>query len=88
MRRHQSTKPMRKCIGCRESFPQDELKRFTIRDGIITADESYGRGFYLCRKQSCMEAAIKSKAFNRVAGTKVDAETIKGLMEDSECQKR
>ena len=52
LRRHQTPKPMRRCIACRESKPQDELMRFTF-DGVrVTADpglKNDGRGFYLCR---------------------------------------
>lgn len=70
---------MRRCIACRESKPQDELVRFTCKDGRIEADtdtKSDGRGFYLCPKRECADLAIKRKAFNRVLRMNVDAESI------------
>ena len=79
MRRHQSPKPMRRCIACRESKPQDELMRFTLTGNQITADtdgRNDGRGIYLCRDKKCIEQALKRKAFNRVLRTNVDAESI------------
>ena len=80
MRRHQTAKPMRRCIACRESKPQDELMRFTLEDGRIVADEGErrdGRGFYLCRDTGCIETAIKRKAFNRVCKRNVDEDEIR-----------
>lgn len=61
-------KPMRKCIACNTSFPQEELIRFTLQDGEIVRDidnKNSGRGFYLCKKKECFELAVKKKAFNR-----------------------
>ena len=79
MRRHQSPKPMRRCISCRESKPQDELLRFTLSGDTISADtdgNSEGRGYYLCSRKECIENAIKRKAFNRACRTNVDADSI------------
>ncbi len=60
--------PMRRCIGCRESFPQNQLIRMTLHDDEIHVDregKSPGRGVYLCRKKECIEKAQKSKALQR-----------------------
>lgn len=79
MRRKQTDGPMRRCIGCRQSFPQDTLIRFTVRgDGIVadTDKKNEGRGFYLCRDRGCVEKAIKGKSFNRILRSKVDTEII------------
>ena len=38
MRRHQTTEPMRRCIGCRQSRPQSEMMRFTLNGTDIIAD--------------------------------------------------
>ena len=46
--------PMRRCIGCKESYPQQELIRFTFADGELKIDEEKkadGRGSYICRKK-------------------------------------
>lgn len=60
--------PMRRCIGCRESFPQSELIRLTLWEDKIHVDrrgKSPGRGVYLCRNQACVEQARKTRAFQR-----------------------
>ena len=60
--------PMRRCIGCRESFPQNQLIRLTLHDEAIHVDrdgKSPGRGVYLCKNQECIEKARKSRAFQR-----------------------
>lgn len=86
MRRHQTNKPMRRCIACRQSRPQDELLRFTLQENVITPDSGRpadGRGFYLCRENECIETAIKRRAFNRVCRKNVDAEEIKSIIEQA-----
>ena len=80
MRRQQQSKPMRRCIACYTSRPQDELLRFTLADGNITFDKDVkgdGRGYYLCDSRDCLELAIKKKAFNRVCKNNVDPDTIR-----------
>ena len=75
---------MRRCIGCYTSFPQEELLRFTLQDGRVTADtdgRNDGRGFYLCKKRDCLDAAIKKKAFNRICKKMVDPDTITQVIE-------
>lgn len=76
---------MRRCIACRQSFPQDELIRFTLSDGSIVADRdrrAEGRGFYLCRNKDCVELAIKRKSFNRICRRSVsEAEIFKAVKE-------
>lgn len=84
VRRQQTSKPMRRCIACRESKPQDELIRFTNNDGVLRADgdkPADGRGFYLCRDSECIETAIKRKAFNRACRRNVDAAEIREVIE-------
>ncbi len=83
MRRHQTPKPMRRCIACRESKPQDELIRFTFDGTAVIADESGkrdGRGFYLCRDAKCAAEAIKRKAFNRVCRQNLDEKEIRNVI--------
>ena len=60
--------PFRRCIGCKNSYPQNELLRFTFKDGELIIDEekkSDGRGSYICRNKECYEKACKSNAFSR-----------------------
>ena len=77
---------MRRCIACRESKPQDQLLRFTFRDGCIEADidiKNEGRGIYLCRNRECADMALKRKAFNRVLRTNADAEKIERAIDEA-----
>ncbi len=57
--------------------------RFTF-DGVrVTADtglKNDGRGFYLCADESCIETALKRKAFNRVCRQNIDTEEIKRVI--------
>ncbi|MDF2676089.1 MAG: hypothetical protein K0Q97_380 [Bacillota bacterium] len=57
--------PMRKCIGCMESFPKKELVRIVKnKENEIKLDlvgKLNGRGTYICKKTECFEKAIKSK---------------------------
>lgn len=91
MRRHRTTKPMRRCIACRESRPKDELIRFVLigQDPVIDPDgRAEGRGFYLCRSAECAKTAIKRKAFNRVCRRNLDEMEINSLIEQvlNNCQ--
>lgn len=80
---------MRRCIACYTSRPQEELIRFTLKEGKILQDNecrSDGRGFYLCDSNECLELAIKKKAFNRVCKMNVDPDTIRELVHITEGQ--
>ena len=84
MRRHKTAKPMRRCIACRESRPQDELIRFVLNEGAPAVDtdgRAEGRGFYLCRSRECAETAIKRKAFNRACKRNVDENEVRRIIE-------
>lgn len=83
MRRHKTTKPMRRCIACRESKPQDELIRFVLKgqDPVVDiSGRAEGRGFYLCRSAECIKTAVKRKAFNRVCKRNLDEKEINSLI--------
>ena len=84
MRRHKTAKPMRRCIACRESKPQDDLIRFVLCDGMPAVDtdgRAEGRGFYLCRSKECAETAIRRKAFNRACRRNVEEIIVRELIE-------
>ena len=57
--------PLRKCMGCMESFPKKELIRVVrTPEGEVCVDltgKKSGRGAYICKSQSCLKKAIKSK---------------------------
>ncbi len=64
-----STKGVRTCVGCRESFPQPELLRFVSSpEGELFVDlhmKAPGRGAYVCYSPGCLEKGIRSKGFSR-----------------------
>ncbi|MBQ6440207.1 MAG: YlxR family protein [Mogibacterium sp.] len=83
MRRHKTTKPMRRCIACRESKPQDELIRFVLigqNPVVDISGRAEGRGFYLCRSEECIKTAVKRKAFNRVCKRNLEENEISRLI--------
>ncbi|MBP1925291.1 putative RNA-binding protein YlxR (DUF448 family) [Sedimentibacter acidaminivorans] len=57
--------PMRKCIGCMESFPKKELCRIVKnKENEVKLDltgKVNGRGIYICKNADCFEKAIKTK---------------------------
>jgi predicted RNA-binding protein YlxR (DUF448 family) len=84
VRRAKSKTPMRRCVACRESKPQSELLRFSFNERKLSADldgRSEGRGYYLCKNDSCREAAIKRKAFNRACRTDISADEVIRVIE-------
>lgn len=85
MRRHQTAKPMRRCIACRESKPQDELLRFTWDEGLRADGQkpADGRGIYLCRDRDCIDTAVKRKAFNKALRRNVDAEEVSRVIDEA-----
>ncbi len=60
--------PVRRCIGCGERFPKQELVRVVRSpEGVISLDptgKQSGRGAYLCHNAECLRRARKS---NRLA---------------------
>lgn len=79
-------KPMRRCVVCMTSFPQDTLIRLTMtEDEVIRIDESgqaSGRGMYVCRNAKCIDEMIKKKAFNRVCRRNLDMGMLKTLHDE------
>ena len=61
--------PLRKCVGCMQSFEKKELIRVVRSpEGEVSLDFSgkkSGRGAYVCRNSSCLKKAIKSKRIER-----------------------
>lgn len=62
-------KPLRVCIGCQEQKDKRELIRLVrTPEGKVELDatgKKAGRGTYLCRRRSCLEAAVKGKRIER-----------------------
>ena len=57
--------PVRRCSGCGEHFPKNELIRVVrTPEGEILLDligKKSGRGAYICKKASCLKKARKSR---------------------------
>ena len=57
--------PLRKCMGCMESFPKKELIRVVrTPENEVCVDltgKKSGRGAYICKSESCFKKAVKSK---------------------------
>ncbi len=83
--------PLRKCIGCMESFPKKELCRIVKnKDNEIHFDATgklNGRGTYICKKTECLEKAIKSKRLAKSLEAEIPEEVyeeIKAAIEKNE----
>ena len=59
--------PMRRCVGCGQSKPKEELDRYVIKpmERYFLYDESGrapGRGAYVCKGSAeCLKKAVKRK---------------------------
>ena len=70
--------PFRRCLGCMESKPKNELYRIVkTKEGEILLDKVgklNGRGAYICKSKECLTKAIKSKRIEKEFETKVSDE--------------
>ena len=70
--------PLRRCLGCFESKPKNELYRIVITtEGEIVLDKTgkkNGRGAYICSNKECLEKAIKAKRLEKEFETKISNE--------------
>ncbi|WP_083938933.1 YlxR family protein [Gleimia europaea] len=62
--------PRRTCIGCREVATPNELLRCVYSEalGTVVSDprrSMSGRGAWIHPRQSCLDRAVKKKAFHR-----------------------
>lgn len=77
--------PMRRCVGCMESKPKNQLIRIAGYEEAVSIDrtgKAKGRGVYLCPNEACFLIAHKKKAIGRGLQMKVDDETITKLFEE------
>lgn len=61
--------PLRKCAGCNEMKPKQEMVR-VIKDendklSLDLTGKKNGRGAYICRSKDCLLKAIKTKGIER-----------------------
>jgi hypothetical protein len=80
--------PMRKCIGCMESFPKKELCRIVkTKDNEIFFDSTgklNGRGTYICKNTECFNKAIKSKRLSKALETEIPEEVLNAIKAEIE----
>ena len=77
--------PMRRCIGCMESKPKNQLVRIAGYEGAISIDptgKAKGRGVYLCRNQDCFRMAQKKKAIGRGLKMEVSSQQVEKLFRE------
>lgn len=70
--------PLRRCCGCMEMKPKQELVRVVKSNtGDVTLDltgKAPGRGAYICRSGECFEKARKARRFEREFSMKIPDE--------------
>ena len=70
--------PLRRCLGCYESKPKNELYRIVkTKEGEILLDKTgklNGRGAYICKSKECFEKAFKTKKLEKEFETKISDE--------------
>lgn len=77
---------MRKCVGCNEMKPKQELVRIikNAEDEIIVdvTGRANGRGAYVCRNSTCLAQAIKNRGLERSLKTKLPESVFASLEEE------
>lgn len=89
--------PMRKCTGCGEMKPKQELIRVVkapdvtdekgevIEKGQVSLDltsKKSGRGAYICRSLECFQKARKARRFERAFSTMIPSEVYDSMEEE------
>lgn len=75
--------PERKCSGCGESKPKNELLRVVRSpEGVISLDftgKKSGRGAYICRSPVCLRKARKARRLERALECPIPDEVYDAL---------
>ena len=78
--------PLRKCLGCMESFPKKELIRVVrTPEGDVCIDltgKKSGRGAYICKSEACLKKAVKSKRIQNNLEISLSDELIDALTKE------
>ena len=77
--------PLRRCVGCMESKPKQELIRVACYEGQLSVDpvgKAKGRGVYLCKNADCMAKAKKKRALQRNFEGELKADEIDRIFEE------
>jgi predicted RNA-binding protein YlxR (DUF448 family) len=84
-RKNNGKPPMRRCIGCMESKPKQEMIRIAWFQEHLSVDrtgKANGRGVYLCDNSACVEQARRRKALSRSFRTKFDTTETDPIFEE------
>ena len=80
--------PMRKCLGCMQSFPKKDLIRVvrTPENEVLIdlTGKKSGRGAYLCKDKACLKKAIKAKRLQSNLEVEISEELIESLSKELE----
>ena len=72
--------PIRKCSGCGEHFPKNELVRvLRTPEGEVVLDltgKCSGRGAYICKSLSCLKKARKARRIENALECSVSDEVF------------
>jgi predicted RNA-binding protein YlxR (DUF448 family) len=76
--------PMRTCIGCRVCCAQGDLLRLQLAadsrvEPALGRRARTGRGTYVCPRRSCLDQAIKRRAFSRAFTSRSKAGDTVGI---------
>jgi len=78
--------PLRRCIGCGESFPKKELIRVVrTPEGSVVLDFSGkvgGRGAYVCKRSDCFKKARKANRLRTNLECEIPEELLVALEEE------
>ena len=80
--------PLRRCLGCGESFPKKDLIRIVrTPDQTVALDfrgKMSGRGAYIRRNAQCLRKAQKANRISRNLEIEIPDEVFKSLEEEIE----
>ena len=78
--------PIRRCTGCGEHFPKNELIRVVrTPEGEIVLDlvgKRSGRGAYVCKSPDCFKKARKAKRFESALECLIPEDVYERLSEE------
>jgi len=78
--------PIRRCSGCNQHFPKNELIRvLRTPEGEILLDltgKKSGRGAYLCKNAACLKKARKSRRIDSSLDVQIPDEVYDRMEEE------
>ena len=78
--------PIRRCAGCNEHFPKNELIRVlrTPQSEIVLdmSGKQSGRGVYICKNPSCLKKARKYRRFETSLECSIPDQVYERLIEE------